>query len=63
VATATAGLYLVLVAAWAVVSARTVAGTRRGSLLRAAPASPANVPVDEVAELTRTGGRIDSRPA
>lgn len=60
---AAAGLYLVLVAAWAVVSVRTVAGTWRGSLLRGAPASPANVPVDEVAELTRTGGRIDSRPA
>ena len=55
---AAAGLYLVLVAAWAVVSVRTVAGTWRGSLLRAAPPVPANVPADEVAELTRTGGRI-----
>ena len=41
---AAAGLYLVLVAAWAVVSVRTVAGTWRGSLLRAAPPVPANVP-------------------
>jgi C4-dicarboxylate transporter/malic acid transport protein len=55
---AAAGLYLVLVAAWAVVSVRTVAGTWRGSLLRAAPPVPANVPADEVAELTRTGDRI-----
>ena len=60
---AAAGLYLVLVAAWAVVSVRTVAGTWRGSLLRAAPPVPANVPADEVAELTRTGGRIAGRPA
>jgi hypothetical protein len=38
---AAAGLYLVLVAAWAEVSVRTVAGTWRGSLLRgAAPAIP-----------------------
>ena len=36
---AAAGLYLVLVAAWAVVSVRTVAGTWRGRLLR--PARPA----------------------
>ena len=35
------GLYLVLVAAWVVVSVRTVAGTWRGSLLRAAPAAAA----------------------
>jgi C4-dicarboxylate transporter/malic acid transport protein len=34
---AAAGLYLVLVAAWAVVSVRTVAGTWRGRLLRGAP--------------------------
>jgi len=34
---AAAGLYLVLVAAWIVVSVRTVAGTWRGTLLRAAP--------------------------
>jgi C4-dicarboxylate transporter/malic acid transport protein len=57
---AAAGLYLILVAAWAVVSVRTVAGTWRGSLLRAAPPVPATVPADEVAELTRTGGRIAS---
>ena len=36
-----AGLYLALVAAWVVVSVRTVAGTWRGSLLRAAPAAAA----------------------
>ncbi len=36
---AAVGLYLVLVAAWAVVSVRTVAGTWRGSLLRGAPAA------------------------
>jgi hypothetical protein len=57
---AAAGLCLVLVAAWAVVSVRTVTGIWRGSLLRAAPPVPANVPADEVAELTRTGGRIAS---
>jgi C4-dicarboxylate transporter/malic acid transport protein len=58
---AAAGLYLVLVAAWVVVSVRTVAGTWRGSLLRAAPpAVPADVSADEVAELTPTGGRIAS---
>ena len=34
---AAAGLYLTLVAAWAVVSVRTVAGTWRGSLLRRFP--------------------------
>jgi C4-dicarboxylate transporter/malic acid transport protein len=34
---AAAGLYLVLVAAWIVVSVRTAAGTWRGTLLRAAP--------------------------
>ncbi len=34
---AAVGLYLVLVGAWALVSARTVAGTWRGSLLRGAP--------------------------
>ena len=48
---AAAGLYLVLVAAWAVVSVRTVAGTWRGSLLAGAPpAIPADepmVPADE----------------
>ena len=61
---AAVGLYLVLVAAWVVVSVRTVAGTWRGSLLRPArPAVPANMSADEVAELTRTGGRIASRPA
>jgi C4-dicarboxylate transporter/malic acid transport protein len=61
---AAAGLYLILVAAWAVVSVRTVAGAWRGRLLRPAPlADPVPVPVDEVAELTRTGGRIASRPA
>jgi C4-dicarboxylate transporter/malic acid transport protein len=61
---AAAGLYLVLVAAWAVVSVRTAAGAWRGRLLRAArPAAAVPVPVDEVAELTRTGGRIASRPA
>jgi tellurite resistance protein TehA-like permease len=43
---AAAGLYLVLVAAWAVVSVRTVAGTWRGTLLRGAPpAIPAYGPV------------------
>jgi C4-dicarboxylate transporter/malic acid transport protein len=61
---AAAGLYLVLVAAWAVVSVRTVAGTWRGSLLRGTPpAAPANVPADEVAELIRTGEGIACRPA
>jgi len=61
---AATGLYLVLVAAWVLVSVRTVAGTWRGTLLRAAtPPVPANVSADEVAELTRTGGRIASRPA
>ena len=69
---AAAGLYLVLVAAWAVVSVRTVAGTWRGSLLRAAPGGgsggravfPAGGPVfraDEVAELTLTGEGITGR--
>jgi hypothetical protein len=57
---AAAGLYLALVAAWAVVSVRTAAGAWRGSLLRAAP--PA-IPADEVAELTRTGEGITGRPA
>jgi C4-dicarboxylate transporter/malic acid transport protein len=48
---AAAGLYLVLVAAWAVVSVRTVAGTWRGSLLRGAPpAVPADGPVLAVYE-------------
>jgi C4-dicarboxylate transporter/malic acid transport protein len=47
---AAVGLYLVLVAAWAVVSVRTVVGTWRGRLLR--PARPA-VPADGVPELTR----------
>jgi C4-dicarboxylate transporter/malic acid transport protein len=61
---AATGLYLVLVAAWVLVSVRTVAGIWRGTLLRAAaPPVPANVSADEVAELTRTGGRIASRPA
>jgi len=61
---AAAVLYLVLVAAWMVVSVRTVAGTWRASLLRAGPpAPPADVSADEVAELTRTGGRIRSLPA
>jgi tellurite resistance protein TehA-like permease len=42
---AAAGLYLVLVVAWAVVSGRTAAGTWRGGLLRAAaPAVPAGEP-------------------
>jgi C4-dicarboxylate transporter/malic acid transport protein len=65
---AAAGLYLVLVAAWVLVSVRTVAGTWRGTLLRAAPPLvpaapplvPAHVSADEVAELTRTGDRIAS---
>ena len=64
---AAVGLYLVLVGAWALVSARTVAGTWRGSLLRGAP--PVVLPVgqrfraDEVAALTRTGEEIASPPA
>ena len=37
---AAAGLYLILVATWVVVSVRTVAGTWRGSLLRVAPDRP-----------------------
>ncbi|HEX3388780.1 MAG TPA: TDT family transporter [Streptosporangiaceae bacterium] len=69
---AAAGLYLVLVAAWAVVSVRTAAATWRGSLLRApAPQVPAGavvaaagyVPADEVAELTPTGEGITGLPA
>jgi hypothetical protein len=57
---ASVGLYLVLVAAWAVVSVRTVAATWRGSLLRGAPAA---VPADGVAEITPTGEEIAARPA
>ena len=69
---AAAGLYLVLVAAWAVVSVRTVAGTWRGSLLRAPAAGvPADavvaaaggVAADEVAELTLTGEGLTGLPA
>jgi C4-dicarboxylate transporter/malic acid transport protein len=71
---AAAGLDLVLVAAWIVVSVRTVAGTWRGTLLRAAPGGvsggravfPAGEPVfpaDEVAGLTPTGEGITGRPA
>ena len=59
---AAAGLYLVLVAAWAVVSVRTVAGTWRGTLLRGV-ATPAEVPADEVAALTPTGDGLTGRPA
>ena len=48
---AAAGLYLVLVAAWVVVSVRTAAGTWRGTLLRAAPGGVARgravLPADE----------------
>jgi tellurite resistance protein TehA-like permease len=48
---AAAGLYLVLVAAWIVVSVRTAAGTWRGTLLRAAPGGVARgravLPADE----------------
>jgi C4-dicarboxylate transporter/malic acid transport protein len=48
---AAAGLYLVLVTAWIVVSVRTVAGTWRGTLLRAAPGGVsrgrAEFPADE----------------
>ncbi|HEY5353948.1 MAG TPA: TDT family transporter [Streptosporangiaceae bacterium] len=57
---AAVGLYLVLVAAWAVVSVRTVASTWRGALLRAIP--PAG-PADGVPELTLTGEGIAARPA
>jgi C4-dicarboxylate transporter/malic acid transport protein len=57
---AAVGLYLVLVAAWAVVSVRTVAGTWRGALLRVIP--PAG-PADGVSELTLTGEGIAARPA
>lgn len=68
---AAAGLYLVLVAAWAMVSVRTMAGIWRGSLLRApaagvpadAVAADGEVAVDEVAELTLTGEGITGRPA
>ncbi len=68
---AAAGLYLVLVAAWAMVSVRTVAGIWRGSLLRApaagvpadAVAADGKVAADEVAELTLTGEGITGRPA
>jgi hypothetical protein len=68
---AAAGLYLVLVAAWAMVSVRTMAGIWRGSLLRApaagvpagAVAADGEVAADEVAELTLTGEGITGRPA
>lgn len=64
---AAAGLYLVLVAAWAVVSVRTAAGAWRGNLLRAAPGvfppDEPVIPAGEVAELTLTGERITGRPA
>ena len=64
---AAAGLYLALVAAWALVSVRTVAGTWRGSLLRGGSAVGApDAPVtsrDEVAALTRMGEGIASLPA
>ena len=64
---AAAALYLALVAAWALVSVRTVAGTWRGSLLRGAPpVLPPDGPgvrADEVAALTRTGEGITSPPA
>ena len=65
------GPVLVLVAAWAMVSVRTVAGIWRGSLLRApaagvpsgAVAADGEVAADEVAELTLTGEGITGRPA
>ena len=64
---AAAGLYLALVAAWAVVSVRTVAGIWRGSVLRGAPPlTPPDGPglrADEVAALTRTGEGIARLPA
>ena len=61
---AAAGLYLVLVAAWVVVSVR----HRRGHLAgQTAPGGAASRSggrsADEVAELTRTGGRIRGLPA
>jgi C4-dicarboxylate transporter/malic acid transport protein len=71
---AAAGLYLALVAAWAVVSVRTAAGAWRGSLLRAAPgpfppgepgaaAGELVFPADEVTRLTLTGEGMTGRPA
>jgi C4-dicarboxylate transporter/malic acid transport protein len=64
---AAAGLYLALVAAWAVVSVRTAASAWRGSRLRAAPgvlpSHQLRVPADEVAQLTLTGEGITGRPA
>ena len=57
------GLYLALVAAWVVVSVRTVAGTWRGSLLRAAPRGRCGGWSRDEVGTTHPDGGQDRRPA